>query len=217
MTTRRLKTAALALVAATALIGCALSPTPEQLNRDFLAMMQASFRSEGIAAVDRIDQDADQAACSTGRQASASETQRIEAEARATIRPPSDGQYLGDWREGEKLAQNGRGMTWTDKSADPSANGASCYNCHQINKAEISFGTIGPSLYQYGKLRDVGNPADPAALPMLQYTWGKLNNSWAYKACSNMPRFGHKGLLNETQLKHLMALLLDPQSPVNAQ
>ena len=217
MTPRRLKTLSLALVATTALIGCALSPTPEQLNNDFKAMMQASFRSEGIATVDRIEQDADQSACSSGQQASASETQRIEAEARATIQPPSDGKYLGDWREGEKLAQNGRGMTWTDKSADPAANGASCYNCHQINKAEISFGTIGPSLYQYGKLRGVGNPSDPAALPMLQYTWGKLNNSWAYKACSNMPRFGHKGLLNETQLKHLMALLLDPQSPVNAQ
>jgi sulfur-oxidizing protein SoxX len=30
-----------------------------------------------------------------------------------------------------------------------------------------------------------------------------------------MPRFGHAGLMNETQLRHLMALLLDPKSPVN--
>jgi sulfur-oxidizing protein SoxX len=217
MTARHFQAAGLALLATLALLGCATGPTPEQLNRDFQAMMKASFRSEGIATIDRIEQDADLAACSAGHQPSASDTQRIEADARATVRPPSDGKYLGDWREGEKLAQNGRGMTWTDKSTDPSANGASCYNCHQINKAEISFGTIGPSLYQYGKLRGVTNPADPAAQPMLQYTWGKLNNSWAYTACSNMPRFGHKGLLNETQLKHLMALLLDPQSPVNAQ
>ncbi|HEU5297155.1 MAG TPA: sulfur oxidation c-type cytochrome SoxX, partial [Burkholderiaceae bacterium] len=34
-------------------------------------------------------------------------------------------------------------------------------------------------------------------------------------ACSNMPRFGHMGLLDEDQLRHLMALLLDPASPVN--
>jgi len=27
-----------------------------------------------------------------------------------------------------------------------------------------------------------------------------------------MPRFGHAGLLDEMQLKHLMALLLDPKS-----
>jgi sulfur-oxidizing protein SoxX len=30
-----------------------------------------------------------------------------------------------------------------------------------------------------------------------------------------MPRFGHAGLLNEQQLKDIMALLLDPRSPVN--
>ena len=30
-----------------------------------------------------------------------------------------------------------------------------------------------------------------------------------------MPRFGHKGLLNEEQIRHVMALLLDPKSPVN--
>jgi sulfur-oxidizing protein SoxX len=31
-----------------------------------------------------------------------------------------------------------------------------------------------------------------------------------------MPRFGHKGILDPQQIKHLMALLLDPGSPVNA-
>jgi sulfur-oxidizing protein SoxX len=108
-------------------------------------------------------------------------------------------------------------MTWSDASAAPSANGANCYNCHQISKTEISFGTIGPSLYQYGKLRGVTDPKDPAARPMLEYTWGKIYNAWAYNACSNMPRFGHKGLLDEQQMKHVMALLLDPASPVNSQ
>jgi hypothetical protein len=52
-----------------------------------------------------------------------------------TVKWPTGGQYIGDWREGEKLAQNGRGMTWTDKSAAAKANGGSCYNCHQIGKA----------------------------------------------------------------------------------
>ena len=33
--------------------------------------------------------------------------------------------------------------------------------------------------------------------------------------CSNMPRFGHLKLLNEDQLRDIMALLLDPNSPVN--
>jgi sulfur-oxidizing protein SoxX len=30
-----------------------------------------------------------------------------------------------------------------------------------------------------------------------------------------MPRAGHKGILSEAQLKDIMALLLDPKSPVN--
>jgi sulfur-oxidizing protein SoxX len=106
-------------------------------------------------------------------------------------------------------------MTWTDPSAATSANGGNCYNCHQLDKKEISFGTIGPSLNNYGKLRGVKDPADPASMPIVEYTWGKLWNSKAYGACSNMPRFGHSKLLDEAQLKHIMALLLDPKSPVN--
>jgi L-cysteine S-thiosulfotransferase len=61
----------------------------------------------------------------------------------------------------------------------------------------------------------VQDPLSPASAPIVQYTWGKLWNSKAYSACSNMPRFGHKGLLDETQIRHVMALLLDPKSPVN--
>ncbi|MBQ0960820.1 sulfur oxidation c-type cytochrome SoxX [Ideonella sp. 4Y11] len=207
----------LAAVAVVALAGCASAPSPAELQAQFQAMLKSSFRDQGIATIDRLNQDAGQAACSTGQTPSPEQAKVIEAEALATVKPPSDGKYLGDWREGEKLAQNGRGMTWTDKSADPSANGANCYNCHQITKAEISYGTIGPSLYQFGKLRGVSNPSAPEAQAMVQYTWGKINNAWAYNACSNMPRFGHKKLLNEQQIKHVMALLLDPASPVNAQ
>ena len=129
--------------------------------------------------------------------------------------PWAESPYIGDWKEGEKLAQNGRGMTWTDASAATTANGGNCYNCHQLSKAEISYGTIGPSLYNYGKLRGVADPASAAAKPIVEYTWAKLYNAKAYNACSGMPRFGHAKMLDEAQLKHLMALLLDPKSPVN--
>lgn len=206
---------ALGAVAAAALAGCASMPSESDLAAQFSQMMNSSFRDEGIAKVDRLQQEPSQAACSTGTAPDEATSKKIETAALATIKPPSDGKYLGDWKEGEKLAQNGRGMTWTDKSAAASANGGNCYNCHQISKAEISFGTIGPSLYNYGKLRGVSNPTDPASKAIVEYTWGKLYNGWAYNACSNMPRFGHKGLLDEGQMKHIMALLLDPASPVN--
>jgi sulfur-oxidizing protein SoxX len=206
---------AIAVSAAALAAGCASLPSSAELDAQALTMIKSSFRDQGIAKVDRLSQDLGQAACSSDKPPADDVARRVEAEALATIKPPAGGQYIGDWREGEKLAQNGRGMTWTDRSDAPSANGAQCYNCHQIGKQEISFGTIGPSLYNYGKLRGVKDVADPASAPVMQYTWGKLWNSKAYVACSNMPRFGHAKLLDEQQLRHLMALLLDPKSPVN--
>jgi L-cysteine S-thiosulfotransferase len=214
MNTKKLITlAGAALLAA----GCAgLAPAPDY-DALVTQMMNTSFRDEGIAKVDRLQQDEANAACSKAQGANLSESAAgvIQQAALKSVRMPADGVFLGDWREGEKLAQNGRGMTWTDKSAAPSANGGNCYNCHQITKAEVSFGTIGPSLYNYGKLRGVTDPGSAAAKPVVEYTWTKLWNAKAYNACSGMPRFGHGGLLDETQLKHLMALILDPKSPAN--
>ena len=203
------------LAAAALTLGCASVPPPATLDAQALAMIKAGFRDQGIAKVDRLNQDLGQQACSSDKAPSEAVAKQVEAESMATVKWPTGGVYLGDWRIGEKLAQNGRGMTWTDKSAETKANGAQCYNCHQVSKEEISFGTIGPSLYNYGKLRGVKDPLSPASAAIVQYTWGKLWNSKAYSACSNMPRFGHMGLLNEEQIRHLMALLLDPQSPVN--
>jgi len=195
--------------------GCASLPSPAELDAQTTAMLKASFRDQGIAKADRLNQDLGQKACSSDQPPSEAVAKQVEAEALASIQWPAGGQYIGDWREGERLAQNGRGMTWTDASADTTANGAQCYNCHQISKQEISFGTIGPSLYNYGKIRGVKDVADPASAAIVQYTWGKMWNSKAYSACSNMPRFGHMKLLDEAQIRHVMALLLDPKSPVN--
>jgi sulfur-oxidizing protein SoxX len=203
--------AAMALLA-----GCASpAPSSQDLDAQTLAMLKASFRDQGIATVDRLNQDLGQAACSSDKVPSDDVSKRIEAESMATVKWPTGGQYFGDFKEGEKLAQNGRGMTWTDSSAATSANGGNCYNCHQISKEEISYGTIGPSLYNYGKNRGVADVTAPTAKPIIEYTWMKLYNGKTYNACSNMPRFGHAKLLDEKQLSNLMSLLLDPKSPVN--
>ena len=177
---------------------------------DLKHMMQSSFQTKGIASVDRLTQDENQMACSTlvkGKpQINAKQQAKIEKTNLSLVAYPQDGVYLGNWREGEKIAQSGKGATWSDKADD--VNGGGCYNCHQLDKKEISYGTIGPTLYNYGKIRG----QDEA---VLKYTWAKLYNSKAYNACSVMPRFGHFKLLTENQLRDLMALLLDPQSPVN--
>lgn len=210
------KTIALCALSA-AVAGCAsFAPTP-----DYAAlvqqMMDRSFRSEGIATKDRLVQDEANAVCSNAMGASPPEAalEAIQQAALKSVRMPSDGKFTGDWREGERLAQNGRGMTWTDKTALPKDNGGNCLNCHQVTKEELSYGTIGPSLYNYGKDRGVKDPESAESRAIVEYTWTKIYNAKAYNACSGMPRFGHAGLLDEKQMKNLMALLLDPKSPVN--
>ncbi|MBL0421596.1 sulfur oxidation c-type cytochrome SoxX [Ramlibacter sp. AW1] len=181
-------------------------------------MVKAGFRTQGIATLDRVTAiDETLRACNAadvaGKPLDPEVAKRLEAANLKLVKWPSDGKFLGDWKQGEQIAQSGRGQTWTDTAS--SVNGGNCYNCHQISKEEISFGTIGPSLYNYGKLRGVTDPNSPAAKPIVEYTWGKIWNAKAYNACSNMPRSGHMGNLNEQQVKHIMALLLDPASPVN--
>jgi L-cysteine S-thiosulfotransferase len=208
-----------AVAAAVMLAACATPPAPlpsaAALDAEAAALIKAAFRDQGIAKAERINQDLGQSACSTDKEPAEAVANQVMAQAKATVKWPTGGYYIGDWKEGEKIAQNGRGLTWTDSSAATSANGGSCYNCHQISKEEISFGTIGPSLYNYGKNRGVQDITAPTAAPIIQYTWQKIWNSKSYAACSNMPRFGHMGILDEKQISHVMALLLDPASPVN--
>jgi L-cysteine S-thiosulfotransferase len=207
-----------ALSAAILLAGCAgVSTSTPDYDQLASAMIKASFRDEGIAKVARLEQDESNAACSAAQTGTPPEAtvKSIEAAAMKTIKMPSDGKFLGDWKEGEKLAQNGRGMTWTDPSSATSANGGNCYNCHRVSGTELSYGTIGPSLHQYGKLRGVADPTSAESKAIVEYTWGKIYNAKAYNACSGMPRFGHAGLLSEKQLQDIMALLLEPNSPVN--
>ncbi|AJE98127.1 sulfur oxidation c-type cytochrome SoxX [Pandoraea apista] len=170
--------------------------------------LRDSFRASGIAQLDRIDQSELQKLCTqyAVKPMPAKIAERLQKAELANVKAPADGKYLGDWKEGEKVAQNGRGMQFTDKA--DTVNGGNCYACHQLTKSEISFGNIGPSLYHYGKLR--GDSPE-----VVKYTWAKVYDSHSYMACSNMPRFGAAGILTEQQLKDVMALLLDPASPVN--
>ncbi len=197
--------------------GCAAVPSGPELDKLTADIVKASFRDQALVKVDRLNQDDANRECSAadvaGKPIDEKLGKAIEEANLKAIKWPSDGKFIGDWREGEKIAQSGRGLTWTDEPGQ--ANGGNCYNCHQIDRKEISFGTIGPSLYNYGKIRGVTDPTSEAAKGVVEYTWGKVWNSKAYNACSNMPRAGHSGILNEAQVRHVVGLLLDPKSPVN--
>lgn len=169
--------------------------------------IKRDFKPRGQADLDRLVEDGVQAVCNrTGNHPPEAIAKQLEADQLASVKFPADGKLMGDWKAGEKLAQSGRGFTWSDKPGLPV--GGNCYNCHQISPKETSFGTIGTSLYQYGKLR--GNSAE-----IQQYTYAKIYNAKAFNLCSEMPRFGRVEALSEKQIKDLVALLLDPESPVN--
>lgn len=186
------------------------SPAQEFSDTSFNVMLKRSLRAEGMAVMDRIEQDATQSFCSdpdlANTQQGVQKAKEIQQSNFAAIKPPSDGNYIGDWKRGEAIAQNGRGGTWADSGKQPSGGG--CYNCHQISHQEIAYGSLGPSLWNYGKQRGYTNE-------VIRYTWGKIYNAKAFNACSSMPRFGHFRLLTEQQMQDLMGLLLDPRSPVN--
>lgn len=201
---------ALAL-AGTFAAGCALlgGGNDEATSAKAVAMMKASFKERGQAKLDRLDQDETQKLCSilaTEKAIPKDVAARIEKMNLETIKYPAGDKFMGDWKSGERIAQSGVGKQFSDNPANPS--GANCYACHQLSKAELSFGTIGPSLYNFGKIRGY-TPA------MQKYAYGKIYNAHAFSACSNMPRFGHQQILTEKQIQDVVALLMDPQSPIN--
>ena len=207
-----------ALLAAAVVAGCATAAGPIDLDQLTADIVKASFRSEGIVNVSVLDTDETNRACSAadvaGKPLDEATANRLQEINLKSIKWPSDGKFIGNWQEGEKLAQSGRGLTYSDTAETP--NGGNCYNCHQIDKKEISFGTIGPSLYNYGKLRGISDdPKSAASIAIIEYTWGKIWNAKAYNACSNMPRAGHMGIMTEAQVRDLVGLLVDPKSPVN--
>lgn len=199
-----------AVVSVLVAAGCATAPRQmEAVTAEDLDIIKASFKARGQAGLDRLDQDDAQKHCSNPPTVTISKdlAARIEKANFAAIKYPADGKLMGDWKAGERVAQTGVGMQFSDNPKTPS--GGNCYACHQISKEEISFGTIGPSLYNYGKLRGGASPE------MQRYTYGRIYNPQAFTACSNMPRFGHHAILTEQQIKDVTALLLDPGSPVN--
>jgi sulfur-oxidizing protein SoxX len=183
-----------------------LLPFTAIAQNDIEKVLKRDFQARGQATMDRVVPDAVQRVCNeTGDKPPAELAKTLEADQMKAIAFPS-GSLMGSWQRGERIAQGGRGLTWSDKPGAPGE--GSCYNCHQLSPKEASFGTLGPSLYRFGAIRGNG--------PEIQrYAYGKIYNAKAYSLCSQMPRLGYSGTLTEEQIKDLVGLLLDPASPVN--
>jgi sulfur-oxidizing protein SoxX len=156
----------------------------------------------------RLDQDETQKACSQYRNSPPKDVAAaIVAREQAAIVYPPVGKLMGDWKNGEKLAESGYGGRFTDYPARQ-PNGGNCYACHQLAKAQVSYGTLGPSLLEYGKIRKYSE-ADIKAV------YERIYNPHAAIACANMPRLGASKFLTIDQIRDLVAYVMSPDSPVN--
>lgn len=182
---------------------------------DYLVLETDSYRfeqeaQEGGSARDRMVQDGIQAACSIEGDPDSGTAGEVIAMARESYEVPPGGPRLGNWRRGAELARSGYGYRIGHRNDDHGTReaGGNCYACHQMDPAEELYGTLGPSLAGYGATR--GNDSS-----VVNYVHQVVSNPHQYFPCTQMPRFGRNNFLSEEQIAHVMAYLLDPDSPVN--
>jgi sulfur-oxidizing protein SoxX len=195
-----------ALIAA----GCATFPDETTTRQIAEKMVSEGFTTSPVFAK-RLVQDRSQRICSkiAGAQLTQQEAAEVVKLARASIQYPASGKLVGDWKAGDKLAHDGAGdRILRGKLEKRKENGGLCQNCHALAPGEINVGNVGPSLTGYGLQR--GNSEAIAKL-----TYERIYNAWAYSPCSNMPRLGATRHLTPEQITHMVAYLLDPQSPIN--
>jgi sulfur-oxidizing protein SoxX len=191
--------------------GCATYPDPAATRQAVEKMVSEDFSAPTPALLKRLAQDRSQSICS--KIAGAALTQEEAAEvarlARESMKYPASGKLAGDWKIGNRIAHDGAGDRIQRGALEKrKENGGLCQNCHALAPGEVNVGNVGPSLTGYGAQR--GSTEAVAKL-----TYERIYNAWAYAPCSNMPRLGANGHLTPEQIAHVVAYLIDPQSPVN--
>ncbi len=189
--------------------------TPAELT-EYLIFQANGFKldqptQEGTRGRERMIQDELQKICTAlrGKPVDAETAKKVQEMAIASRVYPTAGISLGDWKRGQALAQEGAGYRLGPKADDNAKKfGGNCYACHQMEPKVTAYGTLGPSLSGFGKTR--GNTEESR-----KYVYEMLYNAHAYFPCTNMPRFGANGFLDQQQIADLSAYLLDPESPVN--
>lgn len=167
---------------------------------------------EGTTVRARLTQDELQKTCSAlkGDNPDTATAEKVTELARESMEYPDGGVELGDWQEGQAVAENAFGFRVGHKVDDHSARetGGLCINCHALEeeKAHRS-GTLGPRLVGYG--------ARGTSEQMKKYTYKVIYNPHVYFPCTKMPRMGANGILTQEKIADLMAYLMSPESPVN--
>jgi len=194
-----------------ALLVLAAGPALAQTKADTAkvdAAVQAAFPNLSPDWASRLTPDQTMRDCSASDNAPPQAVfDAIKKREQAKIKYPPDGKLMGDWKKGIALAQSGYGLRFSDYPPRR-ANGGNCFGCHQLTKEEVSYGTVGPSLLGYGKIKEFSEASIKAA-------YEKIYNGHATAPCSLMPRFGSNDILTIEQIKDAVALLMSKDSPVN--
>ena len=207
----RMKSLLLLAVPAAWIVGCASFPDADSTAKLAEQMVLEAHTITSPELNRRAVQDASQRLCSAigGPKLSQEQAAAIVKTARDSMQHPASGKLAGDWKIGAQLVADGRGQRIVEGKVEGlKENGALCTNCHAMDPNEINAGTVGPALTGYGTQR-----GDSDA--MARYTYERIYNAWAFLPCSNMPRLGANGFLTPEQIAHVVAYLIDPQSPVN--
>ena len=208
-----MKKTPIAIAGAVAILmtGCASGPDEATTRQIAEKMVQSSFTAPEPRLLKRLEQDRAQQICSKIGDAKLTQEEAAEVVklARASFKYPASGKLVGNWKVGEKLAHDGAGdRIQRGRLEKRKENGGLCQNCHALAPGEVNVGNVGPALTAYGTQR--GNSE-----PIAKLTYERIYNGWAYAPCSNMPRLGATGHLTPEQITHLVAYLIDPESPIN--
>jgi L-cysteine S-thiosulfotransferase len=211
MIRKKIVIAATLATAVVALVGCASSGAPQDLQALADQTFKASFLPGPGQDLSRLEQDQTQKDCSVSK-ATPSEAlvETIKAREAKTIVYPADGKLMGDWKAGAKIFNDGFGHrigSFIPTKAG-TVRGGNCYACHQGEAKEAAYGNMGSTLLHWGKTRGQSEP-------VIKYTYEKIYNAKAFNACSAMPRLGHNQILSPKQITDLVAYLVSPDSPIN--
>ena len=205
------KSFSLLAVAAACIVGCATFPDADSTAKRAEQMVVEAHALGGPELSRRTVQDASQRTCSAvgGAKLTQEQSAAIVKTARDSMQYPVSVKLTGDWKIGERLVADGRGQRIVNGKVEGlKENGALCINCHAMDPAEVNAGNVGPALTGYGMQRGESEA-------VVRYTYERIYNAWAFMPCSNMPRLGSSGFLTPEQVAHVVAYLIDRQSPVN--
>ena len=217
-TTMMKKTKILALAAIAGARSPAAPPWPATRPRaqsakaaKAVAMMKASFKEHGQAKLDRLDQDEVQRICSECHGDTVipkDVAARLEKAQQAAIKYPADDKYMGDWKAGRAHRADRRRHA-VQRRSDASPTGGNCYACHQLSQggAVLRHHRAEPvQLRQAARLH-----AGHAEVRLRQGLQLRRRSRRAPTCRASATA----GILTEKQIQDVVALLMDPESPVN--